>query len=120
MTIREIITAFTDKKHDPSILDLELFVVTSTETFDASKYPQNPVPDNPKIQAGMFDGGKLLKCRPIESIAIAGPNGLAIFIDPRKESEKKSVFLVNPEKFPGVAICGKIPTDLKWPNENDR
>jgi len=117
MTIRDIIKAFTAPNVDQSALDLEIFVVTGTETFDASKYPHNPVPDNPKIQAGSFDGATLVKCKPIEGITFGGPNnGFMIFIDPRQGSEKKSLFLLNAElleKFPNVAICGTVPKALK-------
>ena len=115
MKIRDIVNAFTDKRHDASIMDLEIFIVTSTETFDATKYPANPDPQNPKIQSAMLDGATLVTCRPIEGIVFGGPDGgMMAFVDPRKETEKKSVFMVNAEAFPGVAICGKPPTALKW------
>lgn len=115
MTIRELLNAFTDKRHDPSIMDLEIFIAISTEPFDATKYPANPDPQNPKIQSGMLDGATVVTCRPIEGIVLGGPDGgFMAFADSRKETEKKSAFMINAESFPGVAICGKPPTALKW------
>lgn len=111
MKIRELINAFTDKKVDPSLLEMELFIVTGTEKFDASKH-SNPMPSNPKAQSGMFDGATIAKLKPIEGIVMA-QGGWAAFTDPSKETEQQAVFMVSAEDFPSMIICGKAPTALK-------